>query len=136
MLIDSSYYATVPHPFRIKLFGKEFYVIQGREHVIAHLAQTSTSNTIFNASFLRQACAMSEHAVQRFGSEDEETPKYFERKYLAAAPLYSWSSSVIHRYLAGRGAFQLSRRFEINLANRIGGQHALTLRRPGEGTKR
>ncbi|KAF2446586.1 cytochrome P450 [Karstenula rhodostoma CBS 690.94] len=125
-LFTSSYYATLTHPFRIRLFSKEFYIIQGQEHVVAHLAQTSTSNTIFNASFLRQACAMSEHAVQRFGSEDEETPKYFERKYLAAAPLYSWSSSVIHRYLAGRTAFQLSRRFEINLATRIGAHQALS----------
>lgn len=103
MLIGCSYYATLTHPFRIKLFSKEFYIIQGQE------SQTSTSHTIFNAAFLRQACDMSEHAVQRFGSEDEETPKYSERKYLAAAPLYLWSSSVIHRYLAGRTAFQLAR---------------------------
>jgi hypothetical protein len=125
MLIQSSYYATLRHPFRIRLFGYEFYIIQGQEHIVAHLAQTSTSNTIFNASFLRQACDMSEHAVQRFGSEDEETPTYFERKYLAAAPLYAWSSSVIHRYLTGRTAFQLSRRFEINLASRIASHQAL-----------
>jgi hypothetical protein len=126
MLIERSYYATLTHPFRIKLFSKEFYIIQGQEHVVAHLAQTSTSNTVFNAAFLRQACDMSEHAVQRFGSEDEETPKYFERKYLAAAPLYSWSSSVIHRYLAGRTAFQLARRFETNLASRIGAHKSLS----------
>jgi hypothetical protein len=125
VLIERSYYATLTHPFRIKLLSKEFYIIQGQEHVVVHLAQTSTSNTIFNASFLRQACDMSEHAVQRFGSEDEETPKYFERKYLAAAPLYSWSSSVIHRYLAGQTAFQLARRFETNLASRIGAHKSL-----------
>lgn len=87
--------------------------------MIAHLAQTSTSNTIFNASFLRHACAMSEKAIERLGSETEETPTYFKRKYLAAAPLYAWSSSVIHRYLGGRSAFQLSQRFESNLRDRF-----------------
>jgi hypothetical protein len=114
------------HPVRIKLFSKELYIIQGREHVVAHLAQTSTSNTIFNASFLRQFCKMSDKAVDRLGSEDEETPKHFERKYLAAAPLYAWSSSVIHRYLMGRSALQLSRRFESGLRNRIQVHKALT----------
>jgi hypothetical protein len=122
----SSSYALLKHPFRIRLFGKEFYIIQGREHVLAHLAQTSTSNTIFNASFLRQACAMSDHAVERLGSENEETPKYFERKYLAAAPLYAWSSSVIHRYLMGRSAVQLSKRFEANLISCITKHEAST----------
>jgi hypothetical protein len=125
MLINSSYYATISHPFRIRLLGKQFYIIQGQPQIIAYLAQTSTSNTVFNASFMRHACDMSEHSVQRFGSEDEETPKYFERKYLAAAPLYSWSSSVIHRYLTGRTAFQLSRRFNISLAERIDAHPAL-----------
>jgi hypothetical protein len=115
------------HPVRIKLFTKEFFIIQGREHVVAHLAQTSTSNTIFNASFLRQACAMSDNAVERLGSETEETPKYFKRKYLAAAPLYAWSSSVIHRYLAGRSALQLSQRFENNLRGRFETHQALNL---------
>jgi hypothetical protein len=124
-LISSSYYAKIPHPFRIRLFGKQFYIIQGQSHIVAHLAQTSTSNTIFNSNFMRHACAMSAQSVQRFASEDEETPKYFERKYLAAAPLYAWSSSVIHRYLAGRTAFQLSRRFETNLADRVGAHQGL-----------
>jgi hypothetical protein len=122
----SSYYATLPYPFRIRLFGKEFYIIQGQDHVVAHLAQTSTSQTIFNSSFLRHACAMSEHGVQRFGSKDEETSKYLERKSLAAAPLYAWSSSVIRRFLTGRSVFQLSRRFGINLASRLGAHQALT----------
>jgi hypothetical protein len=89
VLTGPSYYAYLQHPVRIRLLTKELYIIQGRENVIAHLAQTSTSNTIFNASFLRQACAMSNDAVERLGSETEETPNYFERKYLAAAPLYA-----------------------------------------------
>jgi hypothetical protein len=125
-LTPLSSYALLKHPFRVRLFGKDFYIIQGREHVLAHLAQTSTSNTIFNASFLRHACAMSDHAVDRLGSENEQTPKYFERKYLAAAPLYAWSSSVIHRYLMGRSAVQLSKRFERNLISRIRQHEALT----------
>jgi hypothetical protein len=103
----------------MKLLTKEFYIIQGQPNVVTHLAQTSTSNTIFNASFLRHACGMSERAVERLGSETEETPKYFKRKYLAAAPLYAWSSSVIHRYLGGRSAFQLSQRFQGNLRDRF-----------------
>ena len=61
------------------------------------------------------------------GSETEETPKYFERKYLAAAPLYAWSSSVIHNYLAGRSALQLSQRFENNLRDRIEAHQALAV---------
>jgi hypothetical protein len=125
VLTRPSYYALLQHPFRIKLLTKEFYIIQGRKNVVAHLAQTSTSNTIFNASFPRQACDMSAHAVDRIGSESEETPKHFERKYLAAAPLYAWSSSVIHRYLAGRSALQLSQRFENNLQDRIVTHQAL-----------
>jgi hypothetical protein len=125
-LTDPSSYALLKHPFRARLFGKDFYIIQGREHVLAHLAQTSTSNTIFNASFLRHACAMSDRAVERLGSENEQTPKYFERNYLAAAPLYAWSSSVIHRYLMGRSAVQLSKRFERNLISRIRQHEALT----------
>jgi hypothetical protein len=127
VLTGPSYYAYLQHPVRIRLLTKELYIIQGRENVIAHLAQTSTSNTIFNASFLRQACAMSNDAVERLGSETEETPKYFERKYLAAAPLYAWSSSVIHRYLAGRSALQLSQRFENNLRDRIEAHQASTV---------
>ncbi|PVH97765.1 cytochrome P450 [Periconia macrospinosa] len=115
----SSYYAHLQHPVRIRIFTKDFYIIQGRPNVVAYLAQTSTSNTIFNASFLRQACAMPERAIERLGSESEETPTYFKRKYLAAAPLYAWSSSVIHRYLGGRSAFQLSGRFEDNLRDRF-----------------
>jgi hypothetical protein len=103
LTIPSSY-ALLQHPVRIKLLTKEFYIIQGRENVVAHLDQTSTSNTIFNAAFLRQACDMSDYAVEIMGSETEETPKHFERKYLAAAPLYAWSSSVTYRYLAGRSA--------------------------------
>ncbi|KAF1951449.1 cytochrome P450 [Byssothecium circinans] len=121
----SSYYALLQHPVRVKFFTRELYIIQGRENVVAHLAQTSNSNTIFNASFLRQGCAMSAKAVERLESESEETPKYFKRKYLAASPLYSWSSSVIHRYLAGRSALQLSRRFENNLRGRIEAHPAL-----------
>jgi hypothetical protein len=62
---------------------------------------------------------MSANAVERLGSEAEQTPKYFERNYMAAAPLYAWSSSVIHRYLAGRSALRLSQRFENNLRDRI-----------------
>jgi hypothetical protein len=68
---------------------------------------------------------MSERAVERLGSETEETPKYFERKYLAAAPLYAWSSSVIHRCLAGRSAQQLFQRFEDKLRGRIEAHRAL-----------
>jgi len=70
---------------------------------------------------------MSDSAVERMGSETEETPKYFERKYLAAAPLYAWSSSVIHNYLAGRSALQLSQRFENSLRDRIEAHQALTV---------
>jgi hypothetical protein len=70
---------------------------------------------------------MSDNGVERMGSETEETPKYFERKYLAAAPLYAWSTTVIHRYLAGRSALQLSRRFENNLRDRIDAHKALDL---------
>ncbi|KAJ4352588.1 uncharacterized protein N0V89_007937 [Didymosphaeria variabile] len=106
------------------LLAKDLYIIQGSEYVLAHLGQTSTSNTIFNANFLRQACGMSDKGVDRLGSELEETPEYFQRKnYLAAAPLYAWSSSVIHRYLAGRGAHKLSQRFETNLRDRIRTYH-------------
>ena len=127
MLIALSYYAYLEHPVRIRLLTKELFVVQGRDNVVGHLAQTSTSNTIFNASFLRQACAMSKSAVKRLGSESEETPKYFERKYLAAAPLYAWSSSVIHRYLAGRSAFLLSQRFQSNLEDRIRAHQAFAV---------
>jgi hypothetical protein len=67
---------------------------------------------------------MSDNAVERLGSEAEETPKYFERNYLAASPLYAWSSSVIHRYLAGRSALRLSQRFENNLRDRIAAHQA------------
>ncbi|KAF1975827.1 cytochrome P450 [Bimuria novae-zelandiae CBS 107.79] len=116
----TGYLSLVRHPIRVRLLGHDFYIIQGSDHVLSHLSQTSTSNTIFNANFLRQACGMSDKAVDRLGSESEETPKYFElKKYLAAAPLYAWSSSVIHRYLAGRGAHKLSQRFEANLRDRI-----------------
>jgi hypothetical protein len=115
------------HPVRIKLSTKEFFIIQGREHVVAHLAQTSTSNTIFNASFLRQACAMSDNAVERLGSETEETPKCFRRQYPSAAPLYSRSSSVVHRFLAGRTALQLSQRFENNMKGRFEAHQGLNL---------
>ncbi|KAF2637119.1 hypothetical protein P280DRAFT_521635 [Massarina eburnea CBS 473.64] len=68
---------------------------------------------------------MSDNAVERLGSETEETPKYFKRKYLAAAPLYAWSSSVIHRYLAGRSALQLSQWFGNNLRVRFQEHQAL-----------
>jgi hypothetical protein len=56
--------------------------------MVAYLAQTPTSNTIFNASFVRHACDILVKARERLGSETEETLMYFERKYLAAAPLY------------------------------------------------
>jgi hypothetical protein len=125
ILNGHSYYAVLQQPVRIRLFTKELYIIQGQKNVVAHLAQTSTSNTIFNASFLRQACAMSDSAVERLGSETEETPKHFERKYLAAAPLYAWSSSVIHRYLVGRSAMKLSQKFTTNLQARIRAHPAL-----------
>lgn len=69
---------------------------------------------------------MSEKAIARLGSDSEETPKYFERKgYLTAAPLYAWSSSVIHHHLTGRGAVKLSQRFENNLQSRINAHSAL-----------
>lgn len=68
---------------------------------------------------------MSDGAVERFGSENEKVPKYFEAKYLTAAPIYAWSSNVIRRYLAGRSAFQLSKRFETNLKARIEAHPAL-----------
>ncbi|KAF2821982.1 cytochrome P450 [Ophiobolus disseminans] len=123
--LTSSYYTLLQHPVRLRLFTRDFYIIQRREHVVAHLAQTSTSNTIFNATFLRQACAMSDEAVARMGSEAETTPKYFERKYLAAAPLFAWSSYVVHRYLAGRNALLLLQRFKKNLHNRIAANAAL-----------
>jgi hypothetical protein len=70
---------------------------------------------------------MSESAVERLGSEAEESPKHFKRKYLAAAPLYAWSSSVIHRYLVGRSAMKLTQKFAINLQARIGAHQALTV---------
>lgn len=70
---------------------------------------------------------MSNNAVERLGSETEETLKPFKSKYSAAAPLYSWSSSIIHRYLASRSAFQLSQRFENNLRNRIEAHQALVV---------
>lgn len=128
VLIGISYIASLRHPVRIKLLGRSFYIVQGPENVLAHLAQTTTSNTIFNSTFLRQACDMSAKAVQRLESESEEPPKYFERKtYLTASPLNAWNSSVIHRYLAGRSAVQLSRRFESNLKDRMHAHRALTV---------
>jgi hypothetical protein len=127
VLTRRSYYTPLQHPVRIKLSTKKSFIIQGREHVVADLAQTSTSNTIFNSSFLRQACDMSDNAVERLGSETEEMPKYFRLKYPSAAPLYSRSSSVVHRYLAGRTALQLSQRFENNPKGRFEAHQGLNL---------
>jgi hypothetical protein len=70
---------------------------------------------------------MSKDAVERLGSTAEITPMYFECKYLTAAPLYAWSSSVIHRYLVGRSAIKLSQKFAKYLQARIGTHKALAI---------
>jgi cytochrome P450 len=116
-----SYFARFENPVRVQIFTWEFHIVQGTENVQSLLGNTSTSNTIFNAAFLRKVCDMSKKAVARFEDASEWTPAYHDRKnYLDAAPLYTWSSAVIHKYLTGKSALQLSRRFEKNLMQRIG----------------
>jgi hypothetical protein len=114
--------------------SKEIYIIQGPEHVLSLLGHISTSNRIFNSSFLRHACGMSSKGVARFDSASEETPNYHGRKnYLNATPLYSWSSADIHGYLTVRSALQLSRRFEANLRNRMQAYFAAAAASPEDG---
>ncbi|KAF2655720.1 hypothetical protein K491DRAFT_716013 [Lophiostoma macrostomum CBS 122681] len=117
---ESHYFAHLTHPIRLNFLSWTIYIIQGPENIHSLLSNTSTSNTIFNASFLRNVCGMSKRGVARFEDPSEWTPSHHDRKnYLDAAPLYSWSSSVIHKYLTGRSALQLSRRFEKRLMERV-----------------
>ncbi|PSN63612.1 cytochrome P450 [Corynespora cassiicola Philippines] len=116
----SRYFARAEIPVRAKVLTKDLYIVQGTEHVHSLLGNNTTSNSIFNSSFLRYACKMSAHGVSRFDSPDEVTPNFHERKnYLDATPLYSWSSAAIHTYLTGRSALHLSRRFETHLRCRL-----------------